>query len=78
MSPNVEDAVARAAVVAELVAVRHCRHIKSGKPYFVTGVCLREVDLEVMVVYQRSDTQDGILWVRPAEEFLKRYEMALI
>lgn len=78
MNANVEDAKARMQVTMELLATRHCRHVKSGKPYFVTGVCLREIDLEVMVIYRRSDEQDGILWVRPAVEFLTRFEMAML
>jgi len=78
MNANVEDAKARMQVTMELLAARYCRHIKSGKPYFVTDVCLREIDLEVMVIYRRSDEQDGILWVRPAVEFLTRFEMAML
>ena len=51
-------------------------HIKSNRSYIVMSVCLREEDLEVLVVYTSVEYMElGLLipWARPWREFVQRF-----
>lgn len=53
------------------------KHIKSGDKYMVLAVCLREEDLEPMVVYCPIDDEKAlaysIAFCRPAAEFMQKF-----
>jgi hypothetical protein len=46
------------------------RHLKSGKPVIVMGVCLLEKDCGPAVAYREFASPDAPWWVRPLDEFL--------
>jgi hypothetical protein len=59
-----------AAVAANYGVVGLWRHKASGHVYQVRDVAYLEADLSVVVTYER----EGVVWVRPLDEFLDRFE----
>ena len=50
-------------------------HKKSGKIYWIDYVGYNESNLEPMIIY-RGTKGDGLIWVRPANEFFDgRFEL---
>jgi hypothetical protein len=50
------------------------RHFKNGKLYTIEGRCIRESDMEPMVLY--CDSTRHPIWVRPEREFFSDVEVA--
>lgn len=55
--------------VAALVGT-HWRHKKTDREYVVTGICLREMNLEEHILYRALETETNHTWARPVAEFL--------
>lgn len=55
--------------VPSLVGTRW-RHKKTGRVYEVTGICLREMNLEEHILYRALVTETNHTWARPVAEFL--------
>ncbi|MEP2533496.1 hypothetical protein [Shimia sp.] len=52
------------------------RHKKRGSVYRLINIAVQESDMSAVAVY--SDTESGLLWTRPAEEFFDgRFEVVL-
>lgn len=47
------------------------RHIKTGGVYQLVCYAYREIDLVVCAVYR---SQHGLLWIRPHQEFLEKFQ----
>lgn len=45
-------------------------HLKTGHIYIVVGECQIEVTNKPGILYLRTDVTEGIVWMRPTEEFL--------